>query len=114
MTKRQILNMNEIYDTIYSLYKKYINNPSYVYTSCDDYIVIMKLLEDTKTNVNRTNVIDILNARHQADKLNVEVIFNKYNPKITLHNITDMMYKNFITYIVNSIVYFNDFDTEKF
>lgn len=54
---------NSIYQTLYSKYSQYIDNPKYVYKSCQkDYIVILKLLDDSRTNMKRISISDAKNA----------------------------------------------------
>jgi len=75
----------------------------------------MKLLDDTKTNMNRKDITDptnATNAKYRADKLYTELIFNKHDPNETIQSITNTFYKNAITsYTVNSITYPDSFIT---
>lgn len=48
-----------------------------VYNSTGNYIITLKL-DNSKTNENRDNVIDPLNARFRCDKVYVNDIQNKY------------------------------------
>jgi len=72
----------------------------------------MKLLEDTKTNMNRKDITDPTNAKYRADKLYTELIFNKYDPNETVQSVTNTNYKNAITYTVNSVAYPDSFDND--
>ena len=113
MNERINVNLNTINDELYSLYKKYIDDPLYVYKSCDNYVVIMKLLDDTKTNMDRNNIIDPANATYRADKLYTELIFNKFDLNETVTSISNSIYKkNIITYTINTIVYADMFDND--
>ena len=108
-----VFNYDIIYNTVQQLYSKYIVDPQYVYKSCGDYVVVMKLLEDTKTNLNRNDITDPTNAKYRADKLYTELIFNKFDPNKTVHSISNTFYyKNKITYMVNSITYPDSFDND--
>ena len=71
----------------------------------------MRLLEDTKTNLNRDNITNPTNAKYRADKLYTELIFNKHDPNETIQSISNTFYyKNVITYTVNSVTYPDSFD----
>jgi len=75
----------------------------------------MKLLDDTKTNMNRKDITDptnATNAKYRADKLYTELIFNKRDPNETIQSISNTFYKNVITYTVNSITYPDSFDND--
>jgi len=107
-----INNFDTMNNTIHQLYGKYINDPQYVYKSCGDYVVIMRLLEDTKTNLNRNDITDPTNAKYRADKIYTELIFNKYDPNKTILSISNTFYKSKVTYTVNSITYPDKFDND--
>jgi hypothetical protein len=58
-----------------------VGNGTYVYTSCDNCLVISVVPDDAKTDENRKNNIDIENkkyARHHTTKLDVRWIISKY------------------------------------
>ena len=109
MSDKRVVNFNSVYNVIYSLYSKYINDPTYVYKRCGDNIVIMRLLSDTITNSNRKNITDPTNAKYRANKLHVELIFNQFDPCITINSITNIYYKK-ITYTVDTIAYPDKFN----
>lgn len=95
-----MVNNESVYNTIYLVYKKYIVNPIYVYTSNNEWIIIMKLLEDTQTNTDRKDIINGINALYYADKLEVVLIFNKFNITKTC----DILNDDKFTYTVGKIV----------
>lgn len=77
-----------IYNNLYNKYNEYIDNSQYVYKSCQkNWIVIMKILDDSKTNMNRTKIINPKTAKYRADKLEVVLIFNKFDIDKTCNEI---------------------------
>ncbi len=101
-------------DKIKSTYETYINDPKYVYKSCqEEWIVILQKLDDTKTNEARagTRINDIKYAKCRANKLVVVLIFNKFDCEKTTQTITNSVYNpGAIEYNVNSIVIPNIYD----
>lgn len=99
-------------ESINLLYSEYISDPSYVYKSCSkNYIVILQLNDDIKTNEKRSNVVNTLYAKHRAEKANVKLIFNKFNPLITIQFIKNSIYENKkILYETNKEIIADSFD----
>lgn len=90
---------------IYETYWKYITNSKYVYKSCHvDWIIILEKIHGTITNENRSNVVFGKYAKYRANKLKVVLIFNKFNPILTINNITNSLHKEKIHYVVGEIV----------
>lgn len=48
-----------------------------VYKSAYDYIIVLRLLDDSKTNLNRSNVINKKFAMFRCNKAYVDQIYNK-------------------------------------
>lgn len=102
----KIRTYDSIYQELYEKYNKYINNSNYIYKSCQkDWIVILKLLPDSKTNINRTNIINPDKAKYRTNKAKVILIFNKLNLNKTCSEITNSFYiDKRIIYKVGEIV----------
>lgn len=98
-----------IYQDLYSNFDKYINDTNYVYTSCysssGEYIVILRLLFDSKTDMNRKDIIDSYNAQYKADKLEVVMICNKLNLNEMINEIIDELYKPRLRYKVGDVIH---------
>lgn len=79
------------------VYKLIVDDTKNSTGNCENWLVVMKKLEDTtkaeptqtKTNENRSNVIDENYAKFRADKLKVVEIINVDNPKITRDKIVN-------------------------
>lgn len=108
-----------IYQELYDLYNRYIDNSDYVYKSCESgtgdgkryWIIILKLLDDTKSNIDREDIKDKQKASYRANKLEVILIFNKFNPTETCDKITNSYYPlKQIEYIVGEIVEEKNYD----
>ena len=89
--------------------KEYLNKSEYVYKICSDHIVVMKKLQDTKTNENRNNVADSLYAKFRADKLFVVKILNINNIE-SIKKIVNNNYKIKIIYKCDEIIIPDKFD----
>jgi hypothetical protein len=98
-------------EPINELYNVYINNANYVYTSCDDYIVIMKKYTNTITNEKRECVNEHSHALFRGNNFFVTKIFNKYNPNVTKTKISfKINCLKQINYIVNDVIKVNTYD----
>jgi hypothetical protein len=105
------MNFNSTLDKIKIQYKQYIDDPDCVYKQCRDrWIVIMKLLPDTRTNETRNNVRDAQYAKFRANKLKVLVIFSIKNPSKRMRAIINEYAMTQIKYKVNKIVRPDAFD----
>jgi len=72
----------------------------------------MKLLRDTKTNMNRKNITDTTNAIYRANKLYTELIFNKYDPNITVESVTNSNCDDYKHIFETNTVIFSKFDND--
>src|SRR6185312_7883954 len=81
-----------------------------VFKSCGNFVVVMKKLEDTKTNEHRTKNNYPLFAKHRANKLYVLFIVNKMDENITINEITNTFFEKKKVYKVNEIVMEEEFD----
>lgn len=95
-------------DLIYDCHtiKKYINNKKYVFKSCQIYwIVVLKILNDTRTTQKRDGVYNNKYAKFRGDKFEVVHIFNKLDPSITIQSVVNSMYvTKQLEYCVGQIV----------
>lgn len=83
-----------------------------IYKSAGDYIIVLHLLDDSKTNLDRSNVIDNNFAMFRCNKAYVDYIYHKHTKK-RIDCISSDWKANF-TYTVGSIVESNyDEDNEK-
>lgn len=99
--------MNQIctVEQLTDLCRKYITDPSCVYTLSDDrYIVVMKKLHDTITNEARANIVDASHALFRADKLKVLHIVDLYDIKNRVRSIQDRSVADTAQYTVNVVV----------
>jgi antitoxin component YwqK of YwqJK toxin-antitoxin module len=94
------------------LEQKYPTNEGYAFKSCSaEWIVILKKLEDTKTNESRVDVKNSIYAKFRANKLFVVDIIHKLTDQTT-NEITNSVYTyRKITYKKGEIVEIYDFDT---
>lgn len=98
-----------VYNKLYSTYSKYMNNPSYVYFSCNnEWIVIMEKFDYTKISTYEDLLIkddiikdyykniskDDMHAEYYANTLKVVLIFNKFDHNKTLEKITPITINN--------------------
>lgn len=89
--------------------KNYIDDPTYVYKSCNNCIVILKKLVDTITNESR-EVADANYAQFRANKLLVVDIIDKSNINKKINSVKNTVYKkNIIKYKIGKIVCVDDF-----
>lgn len=99
-----------LFGVIKRLYGSYFNDESYVYKSCQNYIVVLKKLPQTKTNESR-QVDNNKNASYRGNKFQVVLIFNKFNPDEKTNEITNDIYPfETIKYIVGQTVQSKYFD----
>ena len=90
--------------------KEYLDDmDSYVYKICSDHIVVMKKLQDTRTNENRNNVANISYEKFRADKLFVVKIIN-IDTMQSIKEIVNNNYKIKIIYKCDEIIIPNKFD----
>lgn len=93
-------------------YIKYINDSTYVYKSCGDWIVVLQKLIDTITNESR-EVADTNHAKFRANKLLVVDIINKFEESKKINNVCNTVYtKNSIIYGIGNIVSIDDFEND--
>lgn len=81
-------------DLIYECHtiKKYFNK-KYVFKSCQIYwIVVLRILDDTKTTQKRDGVYNSNYAKFRGDKFEVVHIFNKLDPSMTIQSVTNSIY----------------------
>lgn len=90
--------------------KLYINDDSYVYTSCGDRIIVLKKLSETLTNEQQmlnclTNNGKIFRqwCQYNANKLLVVNIINKFKSQIATKSITYSSITHNITYTIGKI-----------
>jgi antitoxin component YwqK of YwqJK toxin-antitoxin module len=93
--------------------EKYSLGGEYVFKSCSrEWIVVLKKLEDTKTNESRVDVKDSLYAKFRADKLLVVDIVHKFFDQ-TIDEITNSAYSNkTIKYKKGEIIEVFNFDKD--
>ena len=89
-----------------------MEDSSYVYKSCGNYIVTLQKLSDTVTNESRYSVMNRETAKYRTNKLKVISIQNKDNPKETLGLIENTSFSKKMTYRVNKIVSVDDFNMD--
>lgn len=90
-------------------YSQYMNNNNYVFkTLSDNFIAILKKLDDTITNEDRFGVIFKENAKFRANKLECIQIFSKFDPKDT-RRIGYSLFSGFI-YEVGKIILPDNYD----
>lgn len=77
---------NEKINFFKSVHPKYINdeNGYYVYGGIDEWIIVYEKIPDCENDENRSNIVSIKYAEYHTDKLKVVLIFNKYNPFLTI------------------------------
>ncbi len=98
---------------IKQIYEEYINDNSYVYKNCqNEYIIIMKKLDDTKTNESRYGITDFNNAKFRADKLLVVLIFKINQPKEQIEFFVNKFRNSEIRYQKGEIVLPDEFDDD--
>ena len=89
--KNKIYNISlEKYKPLHEVIKKYLNDPNYVYKSCDNdhnWLIILKRLPDTITNEKRTNVIDATKAKYRGNKFEVVMIVDIDCPTTTINEL---------------------------
>jgi len=71
-------------DKVKAIYSDFIENDNHVYLSKDDYVIVLKKLEDTVTNENDWRFVDKNHAWCTGDKLEIVKIFHKLNPEESL------------------------------
>lgn len=89
----------------------YIEDDSYVYKSCLEWIVVLQKLDSTITNEDRKDIKYSMSAKHRANMLKVVDIIHKFSDE-QCHEITNSVHlENKITYKIGNIVKVNDYDT---
>ena len=58
-----------------------------VYKSCENYIVELELLSDSKTNLDRNDVVNKNYAKFRCDKAKVIKITSKYNNNVEIKQV---------------------------
>lgn len=87
------------------LYPQYFNQEmskpfEYLYGSVGKWFVVYKKVFFTKLNDNRTNIHDSVYAEYRANKLKVELIFEKINPQIKTDAVTYPNFSELVKYTV--------------
>ena len=96
-------------NNIKALYAKYIKDGC-VFKTCGNTIVIMRKLPDTKDNEAR-QVVDHNCAKFRADKLEVVLIFDIFNPTVTYDVAQNSAYtEKIIEYKVGKVVSVDDYE----
>ena len=95
---------------LYDRLKEYPKN-EYIYKGCDNYIVVMKLLEDSMTNESRKDIFDANYAKYRTNKVKVILIINKFTLE-TVDNVENSYYKKKLKYVVNEIIEEKDYDMD--
>ena len=90
------INTNTIYDTIYSLYHKYIDNSQCIYISYNSCIVILKLLNSF--NVKNKKITNPLYATYKLNDIENDtefvLMFNKFNLNETIKKSDELKFNN--------------------
>jgi antitoxin component YwqK of YwqJK toxin-antitoxin module len=99
------------FELLNQLSDKYPSDAGYVFKSCSiNWIVVLKKLQDTKTNESRYNVKNSMYAKFRANKLLVVDIMHKFNDE-SIGKITNCSYEDkTITYKKCKTVEVSDFD----
>ena len=78
-------------------------NEKIVYKSCDKYIIVLKLFDDSDTNEDRPNIVNKKYATYKSDKSEIMLIFNKFT-KVCLNYCFHYYNENKIEYTVGDIL----------
>ncbi len=97
-------------DKLYIALKEYPEN-EYIYKGCGDYIVVMKLLEDSITNESRKDIININYAKHRTNKVKVILIIHKFTLD-AVDNVENSYHEKKLKYTTNEIIEEKDYDME--
>jgi antitoxin component YwqK of YwqJK toxin-antitoxin module len=91
--------------------RKYISDPTYVFKSCGNYIIVLQKLPDTITNESRSEISDPMYAKYRANKLRVILIINKFDPFDVIKQIKNTSYiDKTIIYKTDKIVKVKDYN----
>ncbi len=93
---------------LYTALKDYPED-EYIFKGCDNYIVVMKLLEDSVTNESRKSIIDVKYAKHRTNKVKVILIIHKFTLD-TVDNVKNSIYEKKLKYVVNERIEEKDYD----
>ena len=91
------MDTEKMLNLINSLYYKYINSRDYVYYSYDNYIIIMKRLDNTYTDESSGNIVNSNTALFRGNNFEVVLIFKIDNPTETIPSIVKKYY-DFVNY----------------
>lgn len=98
-------------ELVNQLYSSYLSNDEYVYKTNNDWVIILKKLNNTITNEVRDNVKDHNFALFRGNTFYVKKIFNKYEPSKTMSFLdTNIQCLSGMKFIKNQIVAYNSFD----
>lgn len=101
-------------DKIKERCKLYIHNPKYVYKSCGEYIVILKKLETTITNEDRTGIVNRKFAAFRANELMTIFIIHKYDLDRQINHIKNTSYKlKHVVYEIGKITTSENYEFDK-
>jgi hypothetical protein len=88
-----------------------IKMPELVYKSCEKWIVTLKTLKDTITNLNRRDVADAQFAKFRGNMFMVVGIEDKHDPTITTDSVTNSCYGlKQLVYKTGDVVEVEDYD----
>lgn len=110
-------NKNTKLQIILELYKEYIAD-NYVYKVCNNsdgkrkWIVILHKFTRTKTNEERSDVVNNNYAKFRANKLQVIKIFDMNEPTVTIDVVKNKYIDKYLEYAVNKIVHSDYYDDE--
>ena len=95
-------------------YDYYTTDSSYIYKSCESYIVVLKkIMDDTlKTNENRSGIINENHAKFRTNKVEVIAIFNKGLFTYQIDSIQNSHYPKKINYKVGTIIEINNYNDD--
>ena len=100
--------MEKLINKYKAIHPKYFNeniNNTFVFNSCDNYIIIFNKLNDTKTNELRPGIKCEKYAEYTANKLQVELIFDMYFPLDTLDKLQSVKPFQYIEYKKGEIIH---------
>ena len=96
-------------DKLLDALKKYTDEN--IYKGCGEYIVIMKLLDDSRTNERRDDIVDPMYAKYRTNKVIVIAIINKFSLEEIKSVENSYFTKKNITYVINEIIEVSDYNT---
>lgn len=89
-----------------------LHSANIVFKSCYNYIVVLKMLDDTITNENRLDVVDSKHAKFRANKLFTKMIISKFTGDL-ITEVYNTTYKNKkILYKVGKVIIIDNYDLD--